>query len=134
MAGPRESALRHCGWLTAVTLGVFGVAVWPVFHWSGRAGIEEMSLAAGLCLFPGWLAFWLVSRYVAAKSRALAVLAGSLLRMFLVLGGVLVLRTVWGELPKSFLIWLCVFYLLSLVVETVLVTRTLLPAGPRSSP
>lgn len=134
MAGPRESALRHCGWLTAVTLIVFGIAAWPVSRWSGRAGVEELSFAAGLCLFPGWLAFWLVSRYVAAKSRALAILAGTTLRMLLVLGGVLVLRMQWGGLPKSFLVWLCVFYLLSLVVETVLVTRTLLPAGPRSSP
>lgn len=134
MAGPHESALRQCGWLTAVTLVVLGVAAWPVFHWFGRAGIEEMGFAAGLCLFPGWLAFWLVSRYVAAKSRALAILAGSTLRMLIVLGGVLVLRMQWGELPKSFLVWLCVFYLLSLIVETVLVTRTLLPVAPRSSP
>lgn len=123
MASPRGITLRRCGCLTASTVGLWVLLAWPAYRWSGFAGVEELSFAAGLCLIPGWLAFWLVSRYVAAKSQSLAMLAGSVLRMFFVLAGVLLLRMQRDEIPKSFLVWLVVFYLMTLAVETRLVLK-----------
>jgi len=114
---------RNCGWLTLATLALWVLAVGPANMLAGVRGIQGMTIAAVLCLVPGWLVFWFVSRYGVSQTRAVALLAGTGLRLLFVLAGVLVMQTWqrWGM--TDFLVWLGLFYFTTLAIETFLVVR-----------
>jgi len=117
--------LRRCGWLTVITIGVWGLLVWPVYAWGGWRSVEGMSLAAVLCLLPGWLVFWLLSRYGVAHGPMI-ILAASGIRMTAVLGAAMYIQSVRPLPFNMFFVWLVPFYLVTLAVETFLV----LPVNP----
>lgn len=121
------TAARRCGWLTLATFGFWVLLAWPAYRLAGVRGLEGMSTAAALCLVPGWFVFWLVfwstSRYGVTQSRALAVLAGTVLRLLFVLIGTVVVQSARGLGFWEFLVWLVVFYVVTLVVETILVLK-----------
>ena len=87
--------------------------------------MEGLAYAALLCLAPGWLVFFLAGRYRLANSQAsTVVLAGNAVRMLFVLSGLLVVRSLRPHLGfYEFLIWLVVFYLATLLLETLLLVR-----------
>jgi len=119
-----ESVLRQCGRLSLVTMGLWCVLAYPAFLLRGLSGLEGLTYALILCLLPGWLVFWLASRYGVAKSQAMAVLAGTVLRLLFVLCGVVVIRAVRTNLGFwEFLVWVLTFYLATLFVETLLIVK-----------
>lgn len=75
-------------------------------------------IAALLCLVPGWLVFAFHSLYGTAAPTA-SLLVGMAGRMAAVLMGALAAKAIRPELDlKSFALWLGLFYLLSLAIET----------------
>lgn len=121
-AGP----LAQSGVLTAAVAALWAVLALPAYRVSGPVGLQGLFLAAALCLVPGWLVFWVASRYRVAQSAAAAVMAGGVLRMLFVLFGVLAVGELLPALGDwQFLLWVVPFYLVTLVVETWLLLRRL---------
>lgn len=120
----RQSAAEQCGWLTAWVAAAWLVLAGPAWLVAGTLGLEGLSYAALLGLIPGWLVFWFASRYGTANIAAKAVLGGMVLRMLVVLAGIALVSAVRPMLGiREFVMWVLVFYLVSLAVETVLVLR-----------
>lgn len=112
--------------LTACLVVACLILAWPAYGISGMDGLRGLGLALALCLVPGWLVFGLHSRYRTAAPLG-ALLVGMMGRMFTTLAGMLVVVSIWPELGmKSFGLWLGVLYILSLLVETLLLAP---PAG-----
>lgn len=123
-----QTFVRRCGWLSLVTAGLWLVVVGPAYGMTGRNGVEDVSIFAIFCLLPGWLVFWLVSRYGVATCRktnapAFAVLAGTGLRM--IFGGLAIFLVISrrGQVENATLYWLALFYVVTLMVETFLVVK-----------
>ena len=114
------------GWFTAATLTLWILLLLPAYWVAGPAGLEGLSYSALLCLIPGWLAFWLAKNSdQPGKQASLAILASSVLRLLFVLFGTLVVQAVRSHLGlREFLVWLIVFYMATLLIETLLVLRT----------
>jgi hypothetical protein len=90
----------------------------------GPRGLLAAGVAAAVCVLPGWCVFGLLS-FVGRErqSQAIGVLAGTGLRMFAVLVAALAVEAQGWLAGTAFAAWLVVFYLVTLLVETVLVTR-----------
>ncbi len=90
-----------------------------------RLGLEGLTYAAALCLVPGLVVLLIGSQLQAADSQLLVVvLGGMLLRMLFVLAGALVIQSWRADLQlREFYVWLIVFYLVTLLIETLLVVR-----------
>ena len=120
MAFRTDSLAHRCKWLTLAIAGLWLVAVLPARHFFGIAGIEAASVSAISCLLGGCLTFWFVSRLTQPQMQAFAVLLGTGIRGIFALVAALVMQFSL-ELPhENYLIWLGLFYLVSLALETVL--------------
>ena len=110
--------------LTAATAGLWLLLAGPAFLLAAGDGLEGLTYAALLCLLPGWLVFFLASRYVVANFQAQLILLGTVLRMLFVLVGVFCVQSVRAQLQfREFLVWIIVFYLAMLLVETLLLLK-----------
>jgi len=116
----RRVAWSRCGWLSAATAILWLILLAPAWFVAGRNGIVGLSAAAGLCLVPGWAVFWLATTFGAAGSQVpLVILGGTVLRMMFVLLGMVIVQTADPHLGfREFVVWLLVFYLSLLAVET----------------
>lgn len=130
-----NTALSRCGVLVAATVGLWVLLVAPAWSLAGRAGIEGLTCAALLCLVPGCVLFVVASRFAESPSKsAMVVLGGTVGRMLFVLLGVLVLRDLRPALGFwEFIVWLLVFYLATLLIETLLAVRTSVSRSSRSN-
>jgi hypothetical protein len=97
----------------------------PAWWLAGADGLEGLSYAALLCLVPGVLVFCLSARYrVAEIEFMVVVLGGMFLRLVFVLGGMFAVQGLRPGLGfRAFVLWLLVFYMTALLVETLLVLR-----------
>jgi hypothetical protein len=93
-----------------------------------------LSCAAGLCLTPGWIVFWMAARFgVGGAQVPLVILGGTTLRLLFVLIGMLILQTADPRLGfREFTVWLLAFYLSTLAIETVLVLAPTRGEQPRT--
>lgn len=116
---------RRCGWLLAATAGCWLLLSGPAWWLAGRAGVEGLTIAAVLCFVPGCLVFVLGALVESLRSQTpMLVLAGSVLRMLFVLAGLMVVQSIRPDLGfREFTVWLLVFYLAMLLVETWVLTR-----------
>lgn len=109
-------------WNAAILGGVV-VAVWailaiPSWWLQGMSGLIGLTVAATLCLIPGWLVFALYSQYGTAAPLTL-LLGATFGRMAVVLAGALVAKREYPDLDmKFFAMVLGTFYVLALTVET----------------
>ncbi|MFP6766846.1 MAG: hypothetical protein VB859_01665 [Planctomycetaceae bacterium] len=118
-------ALRPSVWLSAAVVVLWLVLAGPAWWLAGRNGIAGLSYSAALCLVPGWLVFFLNSRYRVADTRIQVILIATTFRLLFVAAGTLVVLQVRPELRlREFLVWIIVFYLATLVVETALLLRS----------
>ena len=117
---------RSAGWtaaknalkLTAVTAAAWSVFALPVWLLRGEQGLFALTLAATLCLIPGWLVFAFHSQYRTAAPLAVS-LTATVGRMIAVLAGALAVKAAWPDLDMtSFALLLGAFYVLSLATET----------------
>jgi hypothetical protein len=125
----RGNALRNGLKVTVVVVAGWLLLAWPAWWLAGPQGLEGLSLAAALCLIPGWLVFAIQSQYGTAAPLA-ALLAATAGRMAAVLLGALTVKALRPDLGMtSFGIWLGAFYVLALATET----KLLLPPGRRTT-
>ncbi len=118
-------ALRPSAWLSAAVVALWLVLAGPAWWLAGRSGIEGLSYSAVLCLVPGWLVFFLSSRYRVADTRVQVILIATTVRLLFVAAGTLVVLQVRPELRlREFLVWIIVFYLATLVAETALLLKS----------
>lgn len=119
----KQLAWTRCGWLSAAAILLWLALVGPAWFVAGREGLIGLSVAALLCLVPGWTVFWIAAGYGRAGTDVpLVILGGTALRMVFVLLGMVIVQTVDPRLGfREFVVWLLVFYLGLLVVETCLV-------------
>ena len=126
-----RTTIRRAAGLTFATLVLWVLLLIPAWSLAGVPGLEGLSYAAVLCLVPGWLTIWM-SRHVGAPSQltALLVLAGTAFRLLFVLCGTLLVRATRSQLGfREFLVWLIVFYLVTLLVETLLILKPATATG-----
>lgn len=129
MAGAQQPHQRNpvaqCAWLTAATLALWVLLLAPAWATAGIDGFEGLSYAALLCLIPGWLVFFVGARYgVASRHSAMLVLAATPFRIVFVLLGTLSILYLRHNLRLSeFVVWVIVFYLATLLLETLFVLR-----------
>lgn len=119
--------LTDFAWVLGTGLIFGAVLAGPAWWLAGEAGLMGLAGSAVLCLIPGCLAVLL--RRVIADSGTLF-LAANGLRLAFVLPGALVGRLfVDGDGLKEFFVWLILFYLFTLAVETALAFRRDVSSG-----
>jgi hypothetical protein len=113
---------------------ITGSIVAPVAYWrSGIAGLVSAAVAWATCLVSGLLALCLAQLFNDLNKFLYEVLAGSLVRTALPLGAALAVHLQGGVLAKAgFLYYILAFYLVTLVVETVMAAATQIRRPPDS--
>jgi hypothetical protein len=111
--------------LVATPLLLWGALIYPGWLLWGDRAIRESAVALGLCLVPAIVSYLLSLRWANTPDKqVVAVLGGSGLRMALALGGGFLL---YHRLPDwfsaTFWVWMGLFYLSILALETALVLR-----------
>ena len=111
--------------LLLVAAGLVVVCAGPAYYLAGPAGLEGLGYAAFLCLLPGCLALMLQGLARTDALRVTLAMAASGLRLLLVLAGVISVRMARPDLGiKEFFVWLILFYLATLAVETGLLLQS----------
>jgi hypothetical protein len=121
---PSRRGLKNACLLTACLVASWAFVVslaWLIF----KANIQqEATIAAALCLIPGWLVFAFYSQYGTAAPLAVFLIATAG-RMAAVLIGALAVKAVRPDLNMmAFALSLGAFYVLSLAIETKLLLKT----------
>ena len=120
-----QTPMRRCGVLTACAAALWVVLAGPAYAVAGLLGLEGLTYSALMCVLPGCFLFFAIPHFEFAQNKAYAFLAGSGLRMFVVLVATLLLHEVRADLGlKEFLSWLVVFYSVTLLVETLLIVKS----------
>ncbi len=107
-------------WLALGTAGLWLVAVVPAHYFFGAAGIEAASVSALCCLVAGWLTFSLAARLSEPRMQVFGALLGTIIRGLFALLAAFVMQIVLGLPYQDYLIWLGLFYLATLALETAL--------------
>ncbi len=111
-------ALRRCLMLGLAALAGWLVLALPSWWFYGSSGLTGLTIAATLCLIPGWLVFLLYSHYGTAAPLAVMLVA-TLGRMAFVMVGALVVKHWWPDFDMLFFaLALGTFYVLTLTIET----------------
>lgn len=117
--------MQRCGVLTASAVVLWGLLAGPAYWLAGASGLEGLTYSALLCVVPGCLLFFAIPFFEFAQNKAYAFLVGSGLRMFVVLVATLILHEIRADLGlKEFLSWLVAFYVVTLLVETLLIVKS----------
>ena len=113
---------KNAGQLTFATMVLWALAFFPARSMAGQTGVEGLTIAALLCLLPGLIVFAFVSLNPMPNQQAFVVLAGTGFRLVIVALGMMVVMSIRRDFTvQSFPIWIAVFYLETLAVETWLV-------------
>jgi len=125
MRSEARVTLRRCVWLAALAITLWGLLLFPAYRLGGGDGVEGLTLAALLCLVPGWLVFVFSTRFSTDNARLpFVVIGGSVLRIVFVLMGMFAIRHVREDLQfHEFILWLLVFYMGMLAAETGLMLK-----------
>ncbi len=125
---------KRLGGLVGGSLLFWGLVAYPAYLLGGESGLVFSAVAGGLCLLPG-LATLLAAEWAYRRSPdvyLMVVLAGTALRLVVVLGGCLAVRLAWPVFQDGgFLLWVGICYLFTMALEmTLLLTGRTNPAGP----
>jgi hypothetical protein len=131
---PTQLALSRCRWLALATGGLWVLLLGPAWLVAGRDALIGLSAAAVLCSIPGFVVFWVASIYGPAGAQVpLVILGGTVLRMLFVFLGMVIVQSAAPRLGlREFVVWLLVFYVALLAVETLLVVPR--PGAPKGQP
>jgi hypothetical protein len=121
----------RCTLLALAITALWLLVVLPAQRYFGMAGVEASGVSAVSCLLGGWVTFWLTTRLTQPRMQAVAVLFGTGIRGVFALAGAIVMDGLLGLAPANYLIWLGLFYLVSLALETVLLMKPTGEAGTR---
>jgi hypothetical protein len=115
--------MKKLGSLAGSTLLLWGILIYPCWLiWANTVWLES-SVALGLCLVPALVTLaWTLRAGDAPEQQLVAVLGGTGVRLVFALGGGLLLYHTLPEMfTNGFWLWLAVFYMFILAVETFLV-------------
>jgi hypothetical protein len=113
---------------TACVVAMWVLAAGPAYYLAGRWGLLGSGVAAVLCMVPGWITLYVSQRLSGSSAALFAALGGMALRLVFVLGfGAGAYLAIDGFTSRSLLVWLVVFYGMTLALETALVV------GPREA-
>lgn len=120
-----QTALRRCLMLVGCSALLWVLLVGPAWALAGADGVEGLSYAALLCTIPGCLIFLATLMPGAGgKQSPWVFLGGMSLRLVFVLVGTLIINSVRPGLGlREFLVWLGVYYMVTLAVETFIAVR-----------
>lgn len=116
-----DTVSGRCLRLGGALAGVWLLALAPSFGWFGLDGIIAVTVSALACLVPGCLVFRLVAGVAPPVAQTRAVLLGTGLRIVFGLLGAILMHEILGLGVRNYVIWLTVFYLVALLVETYLI-------------
>ena len=119
-----DTLRQRCQWLGLAIGGAWLLSVLPARLFFGTAGIEASAVSAACCLLAGWLTFLFVAQVRQPRLQAFAVLLGTLVRGVFALLEALVMQYLLGLRFENYLIWLSVFYLVALALETAFLLRS----------
>jgi hypothetical protein len=114
---------QRCRWLGLAIGGLWLLSVLPARLFFGTAGIEASAVSAGCCLLAGWLTFLLTAQVRQPQMQAYAILFGTVIRGVFAILGALAMQFLLGLSFENYLIWLSIFYLVALGLETGLLMR-----------
>lgn len=126
-----QSFFARCGWLAVITLAACLLALIPAWKLYGQDGLMAEVFAAVVCFVPGCIVFRLIEGVSGSQAQIRSVLIGTGLRVVFALAGAAVMDAGLGFAPRNYLLWLGLFYLVTLAVETYLVMPA--PRAPRQS-
>ena len=112
----------RCRMLAVVICALWLLATGPAWHYFGNPGIQAATISAVCCLFAGIVTFRF-ARGRQPRMDAFAVLWGTAFRGVFALLGVFVMQVPLSIAAENYLIWLGLFYLASLALETALLLR-----------
>jgi len=123
--------MKSLGILTAATVLIWLVVALPMRFAQGDQAVLGTACAMLICLMPAQATLAWANRLGSTPDQQIvAVLAGTGVRLFVVLSCGLLLRWGWPErFSDSFLLWLGFFYLATLTLETLLILRRKSPAA-----
>ncbi|MBM4068396.1 MAG: hypothetical protein FJ271_05560 [Planctomycetes bacterium] len=123
---PGHDLVRQAAYLAGGVLLLWGIAVVPARFAQGEAAIYESAAAAGLCLLPALATLiWSQRAGTSMEARLLSLVGGTGLRMMFVLGGGFGLTRLLPDwFDWTFWIWLMVFYIFTLGLETTLLVKS----------
>lgn len=120
------SATRQTGWLLVAAILMWLISSGPAYWLRGSLALEGLTYAGLLCLLPGLFVVYVTSRFPGAGSPSTGVLLGTGLRMAFVLIGMVVIRNIRPEMGHyEFQLWLVLYYLAFLMIETVIVVKSI---------
>jgi len=108
-------------------LGLAVVALWllasvPAWHYFGAQGVQSVSVSAACCLLAGITTFRF-ARGRQPRQDAFTVLWGTMFRGLFALVGAFIMQVPLGIGYENYLIWLGLFYLVTLALETALLMQ-----------
>src|SRR5262245_45444021 len=116
--------MKKVGWLAGATILFWALLVYPGWLLFGNSIWVARLTALGLCLIPALasLAWTLKTSGGAPEMQLVAILGGSGIRMAIALGGGLLLHETLPEMfANGFWLWMVLFYMFILAIETVLI-------------
>ncbi len=118
--------MQRLGQMIGLSVFAWVAAAYPAYRLGGETEFIYSAVAFALCLMPA-VATYLLARLSfggTREERLIYTMLGTGLRMFVVLGVVLVLHLVTDYFrPTSFAMWVLGFYLLTLTLEVVLLVQ-----------
>lgn len=118
--------MRRLGEMIGLSLFAWVAAAYPAYRLGGETVFIHSAVAFAICLMPAVATFLLarLSFGGTREQRLMFTMLGTGLRMFVVLGVVLVLQVETEYFrPTGFALWVLGFYLLTLTLEVVLLVQ-----------
>jgi hypothetical protein len=117
--------MKKLGWLAGATILLWAMLIYPGWlFWGSSVWVHSLT-ALALCLMPALATLaWALKIGGAPEMQLVAILGGSGVRMAVALGGGLLLHETLPELfANTFWLWMVLFYMFILVIETILVVK-----------
>jgi hypothetical protein len=116
--------MKKVGWLAGGTVLLWALLIYPGWLlWGDKVWVHSLT-ALGLCLVPALVTLGWTLRSSAPEMQLAAILGGSGIRMAVALGGGFLLYETLPEMfANAFWLWMALFYMFILVVETILVVK-----------
>jgi hypothetical protein len=115
--------MKKLGSLTGSTLLLWAILIYPSWRlWGDMVWLQSLT-ALALCLAPALITMaWTLRVGTVPEKQLVAVLGGTGLRMAFALGGGLLLYRALPEMfTDGFWLWMALFYMFILALETILV-------------
>jgi hypothetical protein len=117
--------MKKLRWLTGGTFTLWTLLLYPGWLlWGDRVWVQSLT-ALALCLVPALFTLgWALKSNTSPEIQLVAILAGSGIRLAVAMGGGLLLHETLPEMfTTSFWLWMVLFYMFILAVETILVVK-----------